>query len=253
MARSSSPSVIAHRGFSGCCPENTAPAFAAAIAAGADMIELDARRTAGKRVAVVHDDDLTRYGHPGQRVADLDFDLLAGLDAGRWFDPRFAGTGFLGLCEALELIGGRVPVNIEVKIDAGQEPHVEPLVDSTLAEIGVAGTPPVLLSTFSMAAFRRIRARAPAIPAAFLHGRSDLKPSLPELADLGAEGVHASRAIADSQLIAAAHALNLKVRVYTINDPEVMAELIDLEVDGLFTDWPDRLLTLLGRGQPANS
>jgi glycerophosphoryl diester phosphodiesterase len=174
-------------------------------------------------------------------------DVLAGLDAGRWFDPRFAGTRFLGLSEALELIGGRVPVNIEIKVDAGQEPHVDALVESTLAEIESAGTPSVLFSTFAMAAFRRIRARAPGVPAAFLQGRGDLSGLLPELTELGAEGVHVSRAIADRQLVAAAHARNLKVRVYTINDPRVMAELIALEVDGLFTDWPDRLLALLGR------
>jgi glycerophosphoryl diester phosphodiesterase len=243
-----SPSVIAHRGFSGRYPENTGQAFAAAIAAGADMIELDARRTAGNRVAVVHDDDLARYGHPGMRVAGLDFEVLSRLDAGSWFDSRFAEARFLGLKEALELIAGRIWVNVEIKIDEDQEPHLEALVDSTLAEIEAAGAPPVLFSTFSMPTFRRLRARAPAIPAAYLQGRGDARGNLPELADLGAEGVHVARDLADSRLIRAAHAQNLRVRVYTINDPQGMAELIRLEVDGLFTDWPDRLLALLGRG-----
>lgn len=239
--------VIAHRGFSGRWPENTAPAFLAAIDAGADMIELDARRTAGEAVAVVHDDDLGRYGHHGRRVSDLDLDILRQLDAGAWFDPRFAGTRFLGLGEALTSIGGQVPVNVEIKVDPGQEPHIEALVTAALAEIAAAGSPPVLFSTFSMTAFRRLRALAPQIPAALLLGAvDDPLRSLPELIELGAEGVHVPRVLAGRPLIEAAHARRLKVRVYTINEPSVMAELIDLGVDGLFTDWPDRLLGLVG-------
>ncbi len=245
------PRVIAHRGFSGRWPENTAPAFAAAIAAGADMIELDARLTAGKRIAVIHDDDLGRYDHPGSRARDLDLDALAGLDAGSWFDPRFKGIGFLGLHEALALIGGRVPVNVEVKVDKGQEHQVIALVEGTLEEIAAAGSPPVIISTFSMSAFRRLRAAAPAIPAAILIGQGDALKLLGELVELGAEGIHVSLGLADRRLVGAAHARGLKVRVYTINDPAVMSELIDRGVDGIFTDWPDRLLLLLERAHSA--
>jgi hypothetical protein len=143
-------SVIAHRGFSGAWPENTVPAFRAAVAAGCHMIELDARRTRGDRLAVVHDDDLTRYGHPGRRVSGLDLAELELLDAGSWFAPGFAGTRFLGLAEALTTIAGRVPVNVEIKVDEGQEAEAGALVDAALAEVAHAGSPGILLSTFSM-------------------------------------------------------------------------------------------------------
>ena len=239
--------AIAHRGFSGLWPENTAQAFTAALAADADMIELDARRTAGERVAVVHDDDLSRYGHAGLRVSELDLARLARLDAGRWLHPRFAGAAFLGLREALELVGGAVPVNVEVKVDPGQEPHAGALVDATLEEIRAAASPPVLLSTFSPATFERLRARAPGLPAALLVGRGgDPGPRLLDrLAALGAEGVHVERSLAGAPLVEAAHARGLKVRVYTVNEPSAMRALIDLGVDGIVTDWPDRLLALL--------
>jgi glycerophosphoryl diester phosphodiesterase len=241
------PLVIAHRGFSGRCPENTAPAFMAAIDAGADMIELDARRTAGADMAVIHDGDLARYGHPGKRTADLEIGALKSLDAGAWFGPAFAGARFLTLAEALIAIGGRVPVNVEVKVDTGEESHIETIVESTLAEVAAANSPPVLFSTFSLPAFRLLRARAPAIPAAFLHGRGDLSPLLSELEAIGAEGVHLARPLASPAIVEETHRHGLKLRVYTVNDPAEMAELLALSVDGLFTDWPDRLLGLLGR------
>jgi glycerophosphoryl diester phosphodiesterase len=241
--------AIAHRGFSGLWPENTAQAFTAALAADADMIELDARRTAGERVAVVHDDDLSRYGHAGLRVSELDLADLARLDAGRWLHPRFAGTCFLGLREALERIGGAVAVNVEVKVDPGQEPHIGALVESTLEEIDAAGSPPVLLSTFSREAFERLRVRAPGLPAALLIGRGGgaAPRLLDQLVGLGAEGVHVERSLAAPPLVEAARARGLKVRVYTVNEPSAMRALAELGVDGIVTDWPDRLLAVLWR------
>jgi glycerophosphoryl diester phosphodiesterase len=243
-------SVIAHRGFSGAWPENTVPAFRAAVAAGCHMIELDARRTRGDRLAVVHDDDLTRYGHPGRRVSGLDLAELELLDAGSWFAPGFAGTRFLGLAEALTTIAGRVPVNVEIKVDEGQEAEAGALVDAALAEVAHAGSPGILLSTFSMIALRRLRRAAPALPAALLIGRTgDPTAMFAELADLAVEGLHLPLELARPELIQAARARGLKLRVYTVNDSGDMQRLLSQGLDGIFTDWPDRLLAAQRRSR----
>jgi glycerophosphoryl diester phosphodiesterase len=242
--------VIAHRGFSGAWPENTAPAFQAAIAAGCHMIELDARRTAGERLAVVHDDDLTRYGYPDRRVSRLSLAELEHLDAGSWFARRFAGIGFLGLREALTFIGGRVPVNVEIKVDQGQEPDIHFLAGAVFDEVTRAGSPPVLLSTFSMGALRELRRAAPELPAALLLGRggSPLE-HLRELIELGAEGLHVHRGEVNPELIEAVRSGGLGIRIYTVNDPQEMQDLVSSGADGIFTDWPDRLLQVLLRGR----
>jgi glycerophosphoryl diester phosphodiesterase len=243
-------SVIAHRGFSGAWPENTAPAFQAAIAAGCHMIELDARRTRGDRLAVIHDDDLTRYGHPGRRVSRLDLAELELLDAGSWFAPGFSGTCFLGLAEALTTIAGRVPVNVEIKVDEGQEAEAGTLVDAALAEVAHAGSPEVLFSTFSMIALCRLRCAAPTLPSALLHGRTgDPTAMFAELADLAVEGLHLPLELARPELIQAARARGFKVRVYTVNDSRDMQRLLSEGVDGIFTDWPDRLFAVQRRSR----
>ncbi len=259
--------VIAHRGHSGRCPENTAPALAEALAAGADMIEIDARLTADRRSAVVHDGDLGRYGHPGLRVAGLGLAELLRLDAGRWFDPRFTGTPFLALEGALAAAGG-LAVNIELKVDPGEEADVPALADSVLAALGAppvggaplgraplgspAVPPPVLLSSFSIAALEAVRDRDSAIPLALLSGvDADLEPALDRAAPLGLEGLHlhARRATAASAELVRGRGLRL--RVYTVNDAEGWRRLVALGVDGIFTDWPDRLRAFLAVEFPA--
>jgi glycerophosphoryl diester phosphodiesterase len=240
--------VIAHRGFSGAAPENTVPAFEAAIDAGADMIELDVRLAAGGRPAVVHDDDLTRYGYPGRRVSRLTWSELEWLDAGRWFDTRFVGSQFLGLAAALITIGGRVPVNVEVKIDDGQESKVDTLIEAVLTAVtsaervaGVA-SPPVLYSSFSLSALRSLRGAFTDASIALLHGQEgDPLRRLDELEDLGVEGLHLHHEAVHPDLVREVQARGLRIRVYTVNDFQTMHHCLSLGVDGIVTDWPDRL------------
>jgi glycerophosphoryl diester phosphodiesterase len=242
--------VIAHRGHSGRWPENTAPALAAALAAGADMLEIDARLTADRRVAVVHDGDLGRYGHPGLTVGGLELEALLRLDAGRWFDPRFAGTPFLSLAGALAAAGG-LPVNIELKVDPGDEPDVPALATSVLAVLAATAGPPVLLSSFSIPALAAVRARDPGLPVALLCGAdADLAGALARAAPLGLEGVHLHAGRATAAAAGLARDRGLRLRVYTVNDEEGWRRLHALGVDGVFTDWPDRLRAFLATVPP---
>ncbi|MDF2444622.1 MAG: glycerophosphoryl diester phosphodiesterase [Subtercola sp.] len=86
------PRVIAHRGNSSVAPENTIAAFDAALAAGADAIEVDLQLTADGVAVVIHDDRLDRTTDLVGLVAESDARSLAAADAGSWFGPAFAGT-----------------------------------------------------------------------------------------------------------------------------------------------------------------
>jgi glycerophosphoryl diester phosphodiesterase len=250
--------VIGHRGHSGRCPENTAPALAEALAAGADMIEIDARLTADGRVAVVHDGDLGRYGHPGLRVAGLTLAELLRLDAGRWFDPHFAGTPFLALEGALAAVAGRVPLNIELKVDPGEERQVPALASAVEAALRGGGAargaprPPVLLSSFALAALQAIRELDAEIPLGLLLGAdADLRAALAAAAPLAIEGVHLHVEHATPAAAELVRGRGLRLRVYTVNDEDGWRRLAALGVDGIFTDWPDRLRAFLARVAPA--
>jgi glycerophosphoryl diester phosphodiesterase len=109
------PIVIAHRGDSAHAPENTLPAFEAAVAKGADWIELDLLVSRDDDVVVCHDEELSRLAGQAVRVRDLDAVALAATDVGGRLFPAFAGTGVPTLRAVLELVGNRTPLYLEMK------------------------------------------------------------------------------------------------------------------------------------------
>ena len=103
--------MIAHRGDSRRAPENTLPAFASAVRAAADLVELDYHHTADGIPVVVHDEHLDRttnavtvFGSKKIAVASRRWAVLGSLDAGTWFRPEFAGTRLPTLEAALDVI-----------------------------------------------------------------------------------------------------------------------------------------------------
>ena len=120
------PWVIAHRGASADCPENTLAAFDEALRQGCDGIELDLQLSRDGVAVVYHDKTLGRAGHGRERVAQVDFDELAQLDVGAWLDVRFRGQHIPSLDEILERYGERTRLLLEIKTregNAGRERH----------------------------------------------------------------------------------------------------------------------------------
>ena len=111
------PFVIAHRGYSGRAPENTLPAFEAAIEAGAPALELDVRLTKDRVPIVFHDATLDRTTNGSGRIDAHDWEEVSKLDAGAWFGPAFAGARVPLLETALAMLADRVLINIELKPD----------------------------------------------------------------------------------------------------------------------------------------
>ena len=107
--------VIAHRGEHRAHPENTLPAFQAAIDAGADFFELDVRTTSDGRQVLMHDAKVDRTTNGTGVVRDMTFDQIRALDAGVRFNPRFAGTKVPSLEEALALAHGKIGVYVDSK------------------------------------------------------------------------------------------------------------------------------------------
>ncbi len=115
--------IIAHRGASGEFPENTLPAFAAAIEAGAQMCELDVQLTRDGAAVVIHDETVDRTTNGTGAVAAMSLAEIRRLDAGVKFGARFAGTRIPTLEEVLTLVRGRCALNVELK-SAGVEREV---------------------------------------------------------------------------------------------------------------------------------
>lgn len=107
--------VIAHRGEHLKHPENTLPAFQAAIDAGADYFELDVRTTSDGKFVLMHDSKVDRTTNGTGEVRNMTFEQIRSLDAGVKFSPAFAGTKVPTLDEALDLARGKINVYVDTK------------------------------------------------------------------------------------------------------------------------------------------
>jgi len=244
--------VIAHRGFSGMFPENTLAAFRGAIDCGADRVELDVLLTRDSVPVVIHDALLDRTTGAHGAVCDRSLEEIRRLDAGSWFHQRFAGERIPTLDEALALLGPRIPVNVEIKEEAvvprpPRDDGVEARVVAALRRHGLVSTATV--SSFELLAVERVHRLCPEVQCELLFNDSSRPPSESDLelaARAGFCGLNVSREElrVNSSIVAAALRRGLRVKVYTIDDPEELSDLLELGVAGVFTNRPDLLLPL---------
>lgn len=248
------PVVIAHRGFSSVAPENTLPSFRLALAAGADLVELDTHHSRDGVPVVIHDGELDRttdatrrWGGAKLPVTAKSVAELKALDAGGWFAKRYAGASLPTLTEALDCIqGGGGMTLIERK--GGDAATLAAL----LQRKEVVNR--VIVQAFDWDFLREFHAALPeqvlgalGPPSRLPDGRR-LRPEdkilsrrwLDALADTGARVVVWSKAVT-RESVALAHRRGLKVWVYTIDDAKTANALLDLGVDGLITNNPATL------------
>ncbi len=252
------PIAIAHRGGAEELPENTMPAFEAAIALGYRHIETDAHLSADGVVFSFHDHMLDRVTDRRGRLSEVSSAEIGAADAAYHFSPD--GTTF-----PLRGTGVRVPTmeevltrwpDVFVNIDTKSDAVVDPLVE-LLRRVDAFAR--VCVGSFSDDRLRRVRrlsggaictSMGPAgITAAWLASRTGRMPRLQ--ADCVQVPVRARRlVVVDRRFVAAAQSAGLQVHVWTVDDAAAMVELLDLGVDGIMTDRP-RLLrdVLIARGQ----
>lgn len=224
--------VIAHRGASAAAPENTIEAFRLARELGADWVELDARRTADGVVVVHHDDHLA----DGRSIVEL---ARAELPA-----------HVCDLTDALDACAG-MSVNIEIKNwpDDRDFDDTFAVAGFVVAEAGRRGSHgEVLVSCFHRPTLDRVRELDPAVPTAFLHHHEPRSwdELAADVAGAGHVALHPWDGVVDVELVAAAKEHGLDVNVWTVDDPDRMAELVALGVDGLCTNVPDVARRVVG-------
>ena len=260
---------IGHRGASGYAPEHTIPAYDLALEQGADYIEIDLQMTKDGVLVAMHDDTLDRTavapeGVPEEYctgpVIERTLEEIKMCDVGSWFNeeyPEYASDEYVGLrIPTLEKIfqryGKKVNYYIETKnpeAAPGMEEELLRLMDEYGLIKPAAKRYQVLIQSFSAESLLKIHALEPSLPLIRLY--SDTETSETIRADLAeastyAVGIGPSMTDVDAALVEAAHALCLDVHPYTVNEKKEMKRLIRLGVDGMFTNFPDRLEALLG-------
>jgi glycerophosphoryl diester phosphodiesterase len=225
--------VIAHRGASVTRPENTIEAFQEARRLGADMVELDVRRTADGQLAVHHDPEIPGSGPLVTLPANALVTSIPTLDAA------------LDACLPMR-------VNIEIK-NAPNEPDWDETraVATAVARRIVDGAlhADVLVSSFDMGSIDRVREVDPTIPTALLTLTAD--GAVDACVRHGHGAVHPFFPLATPEFVADAHAHGVAVNVWTVDGPELMLELADAGVDGICTNDPELALRTFGRAVPS--
>ncbi len=234
----SRPFAIAHRGASGTLPENTKIAFAKAVDLGADGIEFDVQLSADDIAVVIHDETLDRTTSGTGRVAETDFETIRKLDAGSWFAASFAGVEVPTLEEVLAAVGGRVMLNVELKPDERIDKLVRCAV-TAVARFELFGS--VVFSSFEQQALTALRKLVPGARIGVLALPGQLDECLDFARELAAEVLCPAVAMVDSDLVARAHRSGLAVWPWTANMPGEIRLLSALGVDGIFSDYPDRV------------
>jgi len=240
------PLNIGHRGASAVAPQNTLAAFRKAIELGADGVELDVHLSADGHVVVIHDFMVDKTTNGTGRVADKTLAELQALDAGLKFAPQFAGERIPTLAQVFEVLEGKLLVNVELKSLGGRGSSA--LAAAVLEVVRQHGMDRrVLFSSFDPFALRAIKRLAPDIPAGLLCApdlpiylrRAWLAPLFPH------EARHPHFSMVTDATMRWYKSHDLRVNVWTVDDPAEMKRLIALGVDGIITNKPDVLGALV--------
>jgi glycerophosphoryl diester phosphodiesterase len=268
-----SPLIIGHRGARSLAPENTLAAARKALQVGADMWELDVAVTSDGELVVIHDDTLDRTCNvaqvfPGRvpwRVWEFTLTEIQTLDCGSWFndtDPfGQIKAGNVSEKDLESYVGERIPtlrqaleftrdnnwrVNVELK-DQPNEALGKTVVEKTVAliqELGMDGGDQVVLSSFNHDYLRSIRTLDPSLTIQALTSKK-IGNVAEYLAELGTNACNPQVTIWSPQDLGKMSQDGILFTVWTVNDVDVMEQLIEANVQGIITDFPQTLVAIL--------
>lgn len=242
------PVVIAHRGFSGIAPENTLVAVRKAIEADADMVELDFSLTKDGEVVCIHDDTLERTTDGAGLVADATWEEIQQLDAGSWFSEEYAGEPVPHLNDVLDLVQGKMLINIEIKPEAYHPEPVGSISHKVLDAINKRDMrDQVVISSFDGRILKQIREIDSTIKTATLYNE-ETDPVLNPLAIVashGSNGFNLGKTQVKAWIVKDCHRRGIPVSVYTVNTKPMIRMILDMGVDAIFTNYPDRMFEVL--------
>jgi glycerophosphoryl diester phosphodiesterase len=247
-----SPEVIAHRGGGGEWPGETLYAFEKAIELGVDILEMDVHRTIDGALVLMHNDSVDETTDGRGRIRDLTLAEIKRLNAGFHWPPEIRELNIRvpTLQEAFEAFPHQ-RMNIEIK---QREPSIVTQFGELIQQHGM--TDRVLVASFWDGVLDEFRAEFPEVatsastPEAIkFYALDDIlfakyRPDTDAIqADSKASFIH----LITRHFVEKAHKLNLKVHAWTVNEPKEMQRMIEVGVDGIITDFPTRLLKILGR------
>lgn len=221
---------IAHRGASGYEPENTLAAFKKALEIHVDMIELDVHQCKSGEIVVIHDGTLNRTTNGRGKVKNHTLKQLKTLDAGK-------GQTIPTLEEVMHLVGKKAIININIKDPSATSATLDVIKASVTK--GIIADNSVMLSAERLGIFRTAH-------------KAQLVTTIPSLVffprvffwflkRLNPYAIEMYKRVVSKQIVEIAHSVGTKIYVWTVNDPKEIHKMKEIGVDGIISDYPDRI------------
>lgn len=225
------PLVIGHRGAKGHLAENTLPSIEKALKLGVDGVEIDVFRCASGELVVFHDQTLDQLTNATGYIEQLALDSIRKIEV-------LDGYAIPTLAEVLDLIEGKVILNIELKGTQTALPTIDLL--EQYFQKGVWTPDMILVSSFNWEELKLFYQHNQTVPLAVLT-EDDPLDAIPVAKALQAKAINPDYSSLNQNNISKIKSAGLQIYTWTVNKPEEIAYIIDLGIDGIITDYPERV------------
>ncbi|WP_170063734.1 glycerophosphodiester phosphodiesterase [Clostridium liquoris] len=231
--------ITAHRGNSSEAPENTLSAIKYAINSGVEYAEIDVQETKDGQVILLHDNNFKRVSGYDKNIWEVNYDEIKNYDVGSHFNNKFRGEKIPTLEEVIKASKGKIKLNIEIKANG----HEKNLVFNALNIIKKEDFNKYCIVTSSnYNVLKQVRKLDPSIKIGYI---TRVKSKGIENMDVDIYSLDGD--IVNRKFIEKAHKNGRQVYVWTINREDAMVKYINLGVDSIITDYPNRLKLIIDR------
>lgn len=229
--------IVAHRGYSGCYPENTMLSFQKAVEAKTDEIELDVQLTKDHQVVVIHDERVDRTTDGVGNVRDYTLKEIQKLDASKAGNGQFSSQRIPSFEEYCEWASGQpVVTNIELKTGIVYYPDIEQKTIDILEKYQLVGK--VMFSSFNHLSLVNAKQIRPEIPVGALVGKNGIVNAGFYCKKFGFEFYHPSYEALDDEKVKEIHDHGILMNVWTVNGMCELEKLQRWGVRGVITNFP---------------
>ena len=244
--RLSYPRVCAHRGFSTVAPENSMPAFGAAVGMGADEIEFDLWPTKDSEIVSCHDKNLERVSTGEGYITDHTLKELQELDFGVKFSPAFEGLGIVTFEEILKKFSAHVIMNIHVKPLSYTEPYPDDIIDKIIGLIKKYDCEKhVYFMLETDIQIKQFRKKAPNIPVCVGHLAERPWEIVDRAIEFGCEKVQLFKPYFNKEMIDKAHSNGIRCNVFWSDDVNETKEFLKMGIDTILTNDYNRIARIV--------
>ena len=234
------PRIIAHRGLSGLCPENTLPSFGAAVAAGAHEIEFDIWGSKDNKLVICHDKSIDRTSNGKGDICNLEWSFLSKLDTGCWFGKEWENIPFCTLEDVFKNFAGQVVMNIHLK-ESGKNGWIIKIVRDLAFEYEMSSK---IYITGDKDVLKYCLKYAPDIERCCLEGQEDM--TIVEWAiNYKCRRLQFAKNKFNTKMIEKAHTNNIICNLSYTDTVEEAARALEKGINAILTNYCNRLLPII--------